>query len=76
MTCKKMNQLQGGSHREVERHMPSAALFKVKAIAIYILNLYTSANEGMTKMKLQRGFSQLFAPLEISRNLKCPTNQN
>ena len=26
------NQLQGGSHREVKRHMPSAALFKVKAM--------------------------------------------
>ena len=30
MTCKQiLDQIQGGSHREVERHMPSFALFKV-----------------------------------------------
>jgi len=40
MTCKQiLSQLQGGSHREVERHMPSAALFKVQAI----LSFYASA---------------------------------
>jgi len=36
MTCKQiLDQLQGGSHREVERHMPSSALFKVQATLIF-----------------------------------------
>ena len=65
--------LQGGSHREVERHMPSAALFKVKATN---LSFYASATEGMTKTKnFRRWFPNSFAPLEISRKFKCPPNQ-
>ena len=53
-----MNHLQGGSHREVERHMPSAALFKVKATN---LSFYASATEGMTILneKLSEVISQL-----------------
>jgi len=57
MTCKQiLDQLQGGSHREVERHMPSAALLKVKATN---LSFYASATEGMTKTKNAEGISQL-----------------
>jgi hypothetical protein len=57
MTCQQiLDQLQGGSHREVERHMPSAALFKVKATN---LSFYASATEGMTKTKNTEGMFQL-----------------
>ena len=59
MTCKKIdNQLQGGSHREVKRHMPSAALFKVKAINL-IISFYASTIEGMTNTKMGEGISKL-----------------
>ena len=46
--------MQGGSHREVNGHMPSAALltFKVKAIN---LSFFASTSEGMIKKKTCRG---------------------
>ena len=54
MTCKQIvNQLQGGSHREVECHMPSAALYMFKVQAN--LSSYASAFQGVTKTKICGG---------------------
>jgi hypothetical protein len=56
MTCKQiLDELQAGSHREVERQMPSSALFKVQATLIF----YASATEGMTNTKMGEGISKL-----------------
>ena len=72
MTCKQiLDELQAGSHREVERQMPSSALFKVQATLIF----YASATEGMTNTKMGEGISKLVWTTEISKNLSPNSQQ-